>query len=527
MNKPFYRQLLSSTVLILLSLSLIACTKVAENDPVLSSTAGVLLGAKEEEGEITFIHEPLEEEPDELLKALDYNYLLYGYDVIHSPYVHAQKVKTHPILDAAKVKINADKFDSVSNDWIGTKTQEIAVSNVSEIYTKFNNNAKVEYNNTVFSGSVESEYSLDTSKKRNEAYTTYMHMRVLKGERYLGTHEELFGMLSEGFLEDIQKLNHKEVTADSIFKKYGTHLFTMYLIGGRARMNFNYSSSEEMTKEALRLEAEALTTKVKGSVENSNEKVTIATKRSVVTRVSSYGGQDLSGVNLENMHEKFSAWGKTVDSAPTLCGIGDFEDSMVPIWEILLKVGYETAKKSLYDEYIKAAKGQALFLGEMDFQEGGNQYISEIHVGHGDTSEKALSQIPDGYTIVKAGFKDEYLDANKGRKYYIYIGYLPSQSKIGAITDLYVDLGKNTTHSGFSKKDVDLNKNVEGEYVYLYYKKASQEDVENPGTKYIREIRGLYQQNPSPPAGWEEPTITKDLNSGAGGEYIYLILKKK
>ena len=98
MNKPFYRQLLSSTVLILLSLSVIACTKVAENDPVLSSTAGVLLGAKEEEGEITFIHEPLEEEPDELLKALDYNYLLYGYDVIHSPYVHAQKVKTHPIL---------------------------------------------------------------------------------------------------------------------------------------------------------------------------------------------------------------------------------------------------------------------------------------------------------------------------------------------------------------------------------------------------------------------------------------------
>ena len=88
MNKPFYRQLLSSTVLILLSLSVIACTKVAENDPVLSSTAGVLLGAKEEEGEITFIHEPLEEEPDELLKALDYIFFMDMTSFIHPMYMH-------------------------------------------------------------------------------------------------------------------------------------------------------------------------------------------------------------------------------------------------------------------------------------------------------------------------------------------------------------------------------------------------------------------------------------------------------
>jgi|GEM_PF-1744663 len=530
MKKMRHEKTVAAFLVSLMSLSFFACATADESPPMLSAPGG-LQGEQENPEEnpegITFLSEPRKVEPEGLSAAMDRNYHLYGYHVLDSPYVEAIYVKGLPILDKDKVDEKIHRFETLSNDWKGTRTQEFSVSNISEINSSLNTKAKVSYSNAVFSGSLESEYSIDKRHKKNEAYTTYMHLRILEGRRYIGTNKELSALLSNEFLAHLTDLENGETTAEEIFDLYGTHLIKTYFIGGRARFNFNYSSSEEMTKEDLRVEAEAMTRKVKAKTEVRTSEITIDENRTVITKVSSYGGADLSGVTLENLHEKFTAWANSVEEAATLCGIGDFEQSMVGIWDILPSTGYETARLRLKEHYFEEAMKRSVFLGEMDFVEKEHRYIADINVLHGKTEKDALKNYDDSYKFVKVGYSgEEALDANKGNKEYIFIVYKPDQKKEGSVTDLIVDLGKNKTYPGYEKISVDLNKGAGGKFVYLYFKRATMEDVANPNTKYIREIRGQYNKIGKLNIGWEEPRITKDLNSGSGGKYVYLMFRR-
>lgn len=69
---------------------------------------------------------------------------------------------------------------------------------------------------------------------------------------------------------------------------------------------------------------------------------------------------------------------------------------------------------------------------------------------------------------------------------------------------------------GYEKIDVDLNEGAGGDYIYLCIKRGS--DQENA----IDDIRLISQwfKGCQPPAGYEK--VDLDLNKGAGGRYIYL-----
>jgi len=121
-----------------------------------------------------------------------------------------------------------------------------------------------------------------------------------------------------------------------------------------------------------------------------------------------------------------------------------------------------------------------------------------------------------GYTLVDA-------DLNKGAGgEYIYLSYNTTNDPDKALKDIRVTFGKSSTLPGaYDKNPHDLNKGAGGKYIYLWT--STDSSVGKP----IKAIDVFYGQNADMPTGY---TVVKhdssgeaaDLNSGAGGDYIYL-----
>lgn len=77
-------------------------------------------------------------------------------------------------------------------------------------------------------------------------------------------------------------------------------------------------------------------------------------------------------------------------------------------------------------------------------------------------------------------------------------------------------ISKNLQSRGFQKVNVDLNKGVGGNFIYIWYRKQSgQAPISKIQLTFNNEMaRGLDR------AGYTK--IDKDLSVGAGGDYIYL-----
>ncbi len=145
MKKMRHEKTVAAFLVSLMSLSFFACA-TADESPTMLSAPGGLQGEQENPEEnpegITFLSEPRKVEPEGLSAAMDRNYHLYGYHVLDSPYVEAIYVKGLPILDKDKVDEKIHRFETLSNDWKGTRTQEFSVSNISEINSSLNTKAK-------------------------------------------------------------------------------------------------------------------------------------------------------------------------------------------------------------------------------------------------------------------------------------------------------------------------------------------------------------------------------------------------
>ena len=91
-----------------------------------------------------------------------------------------------------------------------------------------------------------------------------------------------------------------------------------------------------------------------------------------------------------------------------------------------------------------------------------------------------------------------------------------------AITDLNVITGKNSSieaEHDFVKIPADLNRGAGGDFIYLCLKKGT----ETEDTKFIRGIKIIMNDEPTPD-GYEK--IKVDLNKSVGGDYMYLCFSR-
>jgi hypothetical protein len=88
------------------------------------------------------------------------------------------------------------------------------------------------------------------------------------------------------------------------------------------------------------------------------------------------------------------------------------------------------------------------------------------------------------------------------------------------ITDLTVLEGKDAQpRSGWTKIDKDLNAGAGGEYLYFAYEEGDNRDQALTDIKFI-----VGKDQPTP---YKYTKIDVDLNQGAGGKYIYAVYTRE
>ena len=167
-------------------------------------------------------------------------------------------------------------------------------------------------------------------------------------------------------------------------------------------------------------------------------------------------------------------------------------------------------------------------------------YISEIFIAEGGSKNEALAKLlefePDGFI--------DY-DFNEGTWFgkHIYMAYKRTADKNEAIKELAVFTGKNPSESkilNFNGVDVrldlvanvDLNSGAGGDWLYLYATKngAAGEPIKSlrvSNEVVNRMVGGVFTEHTVRRANESGFTDQDpDLNDGAGGDYIYLVYKR-
>lgn len=164
----------------------------------------------------------------------------------------------------------------------------------------------------------------------------------------------------------------------------------------------------------------------------------------------------------------------------------------------------------------------------------GDRFFSDITI-----AKSEINVCPyDRYDSNILKYLMDRVDLNKGAGgYYIY-AYVTKTSDIEkAITDIKFSssssrpsgyhsfssiLYSSTANNWYPTSNVDLNDGAGGDYIYGYYKTNSTSFLNEP----INGLGIIYGSSASikPPWPWEK--INKDLNAGAGGDFIYMIYRK-
>lgn len=167
--------------------------------------------------------------------------------------------------------------------------------------------------------------------------------------------------------------------------------------------------------------------------------------------------------------------------------------------------------QKLPEDLNKGAGGKYIYLC---YKKGGGAPIANIDFVTG-SSESAIADASCGfYTIMQD------LNEGAGGKY-IYLCY-QRNTPISDLTFVSGGSAKLQPPSGYDCVYADLNKGAGGKYIYLCAKHSESASAAQ-GIESLQAIAGS-SGDIQPPAGYEK--IPLDLNTGAGGKYIYLCVKR-
>ena len=225
--------------------------------------------------------------------------------------------------------------------------------------------ADVPFKSILFSGGFETEFGVKLSESRIDEHS------YLRGRSYHYTHHEYIGKgrataeklveyLSEGFAADL-----RSKTAVQILDRYGSHVFIQYYKGGVMEYNFAYfgteltNSTELLTalKVSLSAKSQLLGASIGvSSSQNNNEKELREKLENNSTFHSySYGGALVNISNPEQIGSNYTTWLNSIETKADICGIGKFDESFIPVWELAAASGKEGLAEELESEFLDRA----------------------------------------------------------------------------------------------------------------------------------------------------------------------------
>jgi hypothetical protein len=231
-----------------------------------------------------------------------------------------------------------------------------AGTSLKEFYASRNASMSVSYGAVLFSGKASVEFKTSTSSTTTVSYVRGRSYRYTRDDYIRGASPAtLSNYLTESFVNDL-----KTKDANQILDQYGTHVLVRYYKGGALEFNYTYKGSELKTSEELRVAVKAsyLAFSASASYEQSTSKKELEDNSEFF--YYTYGGAGLSSFELSELKNEYGAWINSIDAYADIAGIGDFNQSFVPLWDLARAGGYEDEASELESEFERRAYARAI-----------------------------------------------------------------------------------------------------------------------------------------------------------------------
>lgn len=367
-----------------------------------------------------------------------------GYNALSGDYTKMQGINDNNFIfskrssDSSKDKVIEDTKVSVDTGYSNGKSYIVSGKNSNE----FLNSLKCEIDsqtNASLSGdlsplsmkmflNVNSKFESSVTSGKVSEYIKAIKEPIVASVSWNLKESQYFDYLDDDFINDLLNME-----PEKLFKKYGTHFFRSYLLGGRLEINAVVTSdtNEQLTTVSSNFKSSI---KADGKVDNNDisvsddvsssinitDKDTLAAS-DIKTDAQYYGGKeadfdayadllanralgknDKNGTNNISCSTIYKDWVSSVEEEPTLIDIYD-ENSLYPIWDLLLKFpeDYEVMTK---DELV--ARRDAL---EETFNKLKEEYDNDIKNQVNKIQNKdTKSNIGTTLTGVKASSSYDY-----------------------------------------------------------------------------------------------------------------------
>lgn len=215
------------------------------------------------------------------------------------------------------------EFKTVSGTSASEYSSNLAASlNLSGSYKFFSGKVKAAFSSTRAASSYY-QYATIQATVDKDAYVVSDRTSASDLKKYLTTQ----------FSTD---LNGTDLSPEQLFVKYGTHVMTGVVMGGRLDYNLSAHNGSSSSTETISLYAEAKYknkyTKSAATMETSasDTEASSTSFTDVATTTKAQGGESTDSVG--NSDDNFGAWLKSVNSNPVFC---DYcTDSLTPIYEL-------------------------------------------------------------------------------------------------------------------------------------------------------------------------------------------------
>jgi hypothetical protein len=334
------------------------------------------------------------------------NYLGYGYDVINSSYINRSDVKiSHPILDQKRMSKDAVIItETIAGE---QDFQMFAGSDLTQFYKDRNAGIGINlgYSNVLFSGKFSFEFSVAMSESRvdSNSYVRGRSYRYTQDDYIKGaTAQKLADYLTEDFVGVLQSK-----TVAQILDQYGTHVLVRYYKGGSLEFNYAYSGKSlskdntQQLKTALQASYKGITGGISGGTAEAEASREL--EENSLFHYYTYGGKSIDAFSLPELKSSYGAWLNSIAENADICGIGDFSQSLIPLWELAAADGYSSIARELESEFNARAVRQGKALLVKKIKTAREEFNLEATANHTYHFDKAAKNSPAEVEIYVLG----------------------------------------------------------------------------------------------------------------------------
>jgi len=145
---------------------------------------------------------------------------------------------------------------------------------------------------------------------------------------------------------------------------YGTHAVIRYYKGGALEFNYVYNGSVLTSDSDLKVALNGSYAGISGDASYSASGKTSELEEKSTFHYYTYGGSPLDAFTLSELKNTYSSWLSSITTNADICGIGNFDQSFIPIWELAEANGDTLKARALENEFNTRAikQGKALLV---------------------------------------------------------------------------------------------------------------------------------------------------------------------